>query len=105
MKTTTSKRAASQPKRSSETSPNTRASERLKQEVDDLQSTLARFVRENDTFRRTASKFYERTRMLENNIRKHAEGQCNCKTPQACLLELGKKVPKLPRKIYKRRHS
>jgi len=52
-----------------------------------------------------ASKFYERTRMLENNIRKHAEGQCNCRTPQACLLELGKKVPKQPRKIYKRRHS
>jgi len=99
MKTTTSTPAESQPRNSSETSPSTKA------EVDRLQSTLARFVRENDTFRRTASKFYERTRMLENNIRKHAEGRCDCKTPKACLLELGKKVPKQPRKIYKRRNG
>jgi hypothetical protein len=101
----TSSSAETKQKRSSAISPRTKArrEEVERQEREQLEHTLARYVSENSSFRRTSRKFYERTRTLENNIRKHAEGKCTCKTSQECVLALARMIPKNPRKIYKGR--
>jgi hypothetical protein len=70
------------------------------EQFDDMTASLGRFASENSYYRREARKFYERARALENAIRHHAEGRCTCKTPQACLLVLGRKVPTQPRQRY-----
>lgn len=68
---------------------------------DEVEHTLARFARENDTLRRADKKHYERARRLENAIRKHATKKCTCANPRECLFELGKLVTKVPRPSYK----
>lgn len=74
-------------------------------DLDSLHSSIARFARDNSTLRISLRKNYEARRRLENAIRRHVIKECDCRSHTACIVALGKLVPKQPRPAYKLRHK
>lgn len=76
-----------------------------KEELDSLRGSVGRFARENSTLRTSLRKHYEAQRRLENAIRRHVMKECDCRSHTACIVALGKLVPKQPRPVYKKRNA
>jgi len=77
----------------------------LEEQLDSAYSTISRFATENTHLRSDLRKHYEARRRLENAIRRHVTKQCGCHSHTACIVALGKLVPKYERVAYKKRHS
>ena len=75
----------------------------MEAQLESLQGSIARYARENSTLRISLKKHYEAQRRLENAIRRHVLKECDCRSHTACIVALGKLVPKHPRPAYKRR--
>jgi hypothetical protein len=74
--------------------------EELREELDVALGSIGRFAAENSWLRKDARKHYEKQRQLEDAIRRHAIGDCGCKTSRECLVKLSRLVPLKPRKKY-----
>jgi hypothetical protein len=72
----------------------------LREELDKALGSLGRWAGENSHLRRSARKSYEAQRRIENAIRRHAIGECGCKTSRECLVKLSRLVPLKPRPKY-----
>jgi len=68
-----------------------------------LESQLALERSRVSGLRRAHEKFYNRTRMLEAAIKKHARGECDCKTKGECLTRLVALTPVNPRPTLRER--
>jgi len=69
----------------------------------DHQTLGARLARENDSLSRLEKRSYTRMRRLEENIRRHAEGECGCRTERICLMRLYRMIPNVPRPTLRER--
>ena len=79
--------------------------EDLEAELRLVESSLGRFASENSHLRTALRKNYEARRRLEGAIRRHVQKECDCHNHTACIVALGKLVPKKPRPAYKKRHE
>lgn len=68
-----------------------------------LESSRARHAHESSSYRDDAKRAHERLRLLENAVRRHADRECACSSPGACLTELSRRIPQNPRPKYGRR--
>lgn len=75
----------------------------MEEQIESMQNSIGRFATENTTLRVGLKKNYEARRRLENAIRRHVTKDCGCRSHTACIVALGKLVPKHPRPAYKRR--
>jgi hypothetical protein len=62
-------------------------------EIEELQSKLARHSHSAASNRRHFKKAHENLRTLENEVRRHVFGQCECKSWRECSVRIGKLIP------------
>jgi hypothetical protein len=72
----------------------------LEDELFEVGGTLSRLITSDSFNRRESRKYFDRTRSLENAIRRHATGQCKCRNAKQCMSQLVKLVPLKPRPKY-----
>lgn len=65
--------------------------------VQELNSSLARLSRENQSRAHNERKLRIRSDRLENAIRLHATGECDCHSERECLARLYRLIPVKPR--------
>lgn len=63
----------------------------------ELESELARWRTSATYAKQEADDLYDKRRALENAIRRHASGECGCKSSGACMAKLVSLVPVNPR--------
>jgi hypothetical protein len=63
----------------------------------DMETLGARLAYENGTLKRNRRRWYTRARAMEEAIRKHSEGRCDCESERACLMALYRFTPARPR--------
>lgn len=65
------------------------------------QETLGvRLAKENTLLRDEARLAYMARRRMEEAIRKHAEGQCDCPSPRVCVVKLYRLIPLNTRPVW-----
>ncbi len=70
-------------------------------DIKELEDSISRFAQDNSTFRQSFKKAYSRQVYLEDAIRRHSTGGCECLTEKECLARLYRLVPMSARKIGK----
>jgi len=69
---------------------------------DDEETLGSRLIRENQHLKRGQVRWYGRVRQMEEAIRKHAEGRCDCPDTGVCLLTLYRLTPTKPRPTWRK---
>ena len=63
----------------------------------------ARLARENETLKRAVRVDYNGRRRIEEAIRRHAEGECDCRDFGVCMIKLYRLIPMAPRPTFRER--
>lgn len=69
----------------------------------DPETLGARLAYENGHLKKSNKALYTKARRMEENIRRHAEGECDCKNPRVCLMRLYRLIPTTPRPTWRER--